>query len=72
MINKIHTLMNAFFKKTKGMKPEFIYLGYKEFKKIELIDGLFCPVNHIGKITKNSIFGMEPVLVNRDTFMEVG
>ena len=64
--------MNSFFKRTKGIRPLFLYLGSEEYEKIQLYDGLFCPKKYRTQIAKNIIFGMEVVKVSRDHFMEVG
>ena len=68
LADNIHALMNSFFKRTKGIKPLFLYLGDEEYERLQLYDGLFCPK----RITKNIAFGMEIVKVSRDRFMEVG
>lgn len=72
IMDRIHNLMNEFFSKTKGMRPKFLYLGSDEYAALKLSEGIFCPSKHRAQITKNSIFGMTPIKVQQDNFLEVG
>lgn len=71
IIKRIHESMNEFFATTKT-QPRFLYLGQSEVEAMDMCEGLFCPSEFSGQIHEDDVFGMDPVYVERESFLRVG